>query len=119
MEWMGYRLLSMHSFPDHYASVKSNCAQPPSPPGNCGAFAYLVSPGGGSISKFCTSRVGWAQLYLTDVLMFRKECLHIPSWETAIRQDLAYIFALKHVNHKETVCAEILLNFVVHEWLFM
>ena len=34
-------------------------------------------------------------------------------------QDLAYIFALKHVNHKETVCAEILLNFVVHEWLFM
>ena len=78
MEWMGYRLLSMHSFPDHYASVKSNCAQPPSPPGNCGAFAYLVSPGGGSISKFCIPRVGWTQLDLTDALMLRKECLHIP-----------------------------------------
>ena len=78
MKRMGYRLLSMHPFPDHYASVKSNCAQPPSPPGNCGAFAYLVSPGGGSISKFCIPRVGWAQLDLTDALMFRKECLHIP-----------------------------------------
>ena len=77
MEWMGYGLLSMHPFPDHYASVKSNyCAQPPPPPpGNCGAFAYLVSPGGGSISKFYTPKVGWAQLDLTDALMFfGKEC---------------------------------------------
>ena len=28
---------------------------PSSPPGNCGAFARLVSPGGGGIWKFCTA----------------------------------------------------------------
>ena len=30
-----------------YASVNSSCAHPP--PGNCGAFACLVSPGGGAL----------------------------------------------------------------------
>ena len=41
-----------------YASVNSSCAQPPSPPppGYCGAFARLVSPGGWGIYKFCTVR---------------------------------------------------------------
>ena len=34
-----------------YASVNSNCALPPSPPGNCGAFARLVSPGGGALAN--------------------------------------------------------------------
>ena len=79
MEWMGYGLLSMHPFPDHYESVKSNCAQPPSSPGQLRGICYLVSPGGGSISKFCTPRVGLAKLDLTDALMFGKECLHIPT----------------------------------------
>ena len=32
-----------------YASVNSSCAHPP--PGNCGAFACLVSPGGGALAK--------------------------------------------------------------------
>ena len=81
MEWMGYGLLSMHPFPNHYASVKSNnyCAQPPLlPRATQRGIWYLVSPGGGSISKFCTPRVGWVQLALTDALMFGKECLHVP-----------------------------------------
>ena len=35
------------------ASVKSNCAQPPPPSlGHCGAFAYLVSLGSGSLGNF-------------------------------------------------------------------
>jgi len=35
-----------------YASVKSSCAQHPPlpPPGYCGAFARLVSPGGGNFA---------------------------------------------------------------------
>ena len=33
------------------ASVNSTCAQPP-PPGYCGVFARLVSPGGGAIANF-------------------------------------------------------------------
>ena len=32
------------------ASVNSTCAQPP--PGYCGAFARLVSPGGGAFANF-------------------------------------------------------------------
>ena len=32
------------------ASVNSTCAQLP-PPGNCGAFARLVSPGGGTFAN--------------------------------------------------------------------
>ena len=36
-----------------YASVNSTCAQPPLlPPGYCGAFACLVSPGGGAFANF-------------------------------------------------------------------
>jgi len=31
------------------ASVTSSCAHPP--PGNCGAFACLVSPGGGALAN--------------------------------------------------------------------
>ena len=34
-----------------YASVNSTCAQAP-PPGYCGAFARLVSPGGGAFANF-------------------------------------------------------------------
>ena len=35
------------------ASVNSTCAQPPHPsPGYCGAFACLVSPGGGAFANF-------------------------------------------------------------------
>ena len=33
------------------ASVNSNCALPPPPPGNCGVFARLVSPGGGALAN--------------------------------------------------------------------
>ena len=33
------------------ASVNSTCAQRPPPPGNCGAFARLVSPGGGAFAN--------------------------------------------------------------------
>ena len=33
-----------------YASVNSNCALP-LPPGNCGAFARLVSPGDGALAN--------------------------------------------------------------------
>ena len=33
------------------ASVNSTCAHPP-PPGYCGAFARLVSPGGGAFANF-------------------------------------------------------------------
>ena len=33
-----------------YASVNSSCAHPPHP-GNCGAFACLVSPGGGALAN--------------------------------------------------------------------
>ena len=33
-----------------YASVNSSCAHPP-PTGNCGAFACLVSPGGGALAN--------------------------------------------------------------------
>ena len=36
----------------YYASVNSTCAQPPSPPGYCGAFARLVSPEGGAFANF-------------------------------------------------------------------
>ena len=32
-------------------SVNSSCARPP-PPGYCGAFARLVSPGGGAFANF-------------------------------------------------------------------
>ena len=35
-----------------YASVNSSCAQPPPPPGYCGAFAGLVSSGGGAFANF-------------------------------------------------------------------
>ena len=35
-----------------YASVNSTCAQPPPPPGYCGAFTRLVSPGGGAFANF-------------------------------------------------------------------
>ena len=40
-----------------YASVNSTCAQrpPPPPPGYCGAFARLISPGGGVFAKFALS----------------------------------------------------------------
>ena len=41
------------------ASVNSTCAQPPpppSPPGYCGPFAGLVSPGGAAFAKFFTAR---------------------------------------------------------------
>ena len=38
-----------------YASVNSSCAQSP-PPGYCGAFARLVSPGGGAFAKFVLPR---------------------------------------------------------------
>ena len=36
------------------ASVNSTCAQPPPPPpaGYCAAFAFLVSPGGGTFANF-------------------------------------------------------------------
>ena len=35
------------------ASVNSSCAHPPTPPppGNCGAFACLASPGGGALAN--------------------------------------------------------------------
>ena len=33
------------------ASVNSSCALLPTPPGNCGAFARLVSPGGGALAN--------------------------------------------------------------------
>ena len=36
------------------ASVNSSCAHPP-PPGNCGAFACLVSPGGGALANLARS----------------------------------------------------------------
>ena len=40
-----------------YASVNSTCAQrPPQPPGYCGAFARLVSPGGGEFANFALPR---------------------------------------------------------------
>ena len=32
-----------------YAPVNSSCAHPP-PPGNCGAFARIVSPGGRALA---------------------------------------------------------------------
>ena len=38
------------------ASVNSTCVQPP-PPGNCGAFAPLVSPGGGAFANFCNGHL--------------------------------------------------------------
>ena len=34
-----------------YISVNSSCAQP-LPPGYCGAFSLLVSPGGGAFANF-------------------------------------------------------------------
>ena len=34
------------------ASVNSTCSQLPPPPGNCGAFARLVSPGGEAFANF-------------------------------------------------------------------
>ena len=39
-----------------YASVNSSCAQPP--PGHRGAFARLVSPGGGAFAKFALPGAG-------------------------------------------------------------
>ena len=45
------RTLVTRSLDISYASVKSNCAQRP-PAGHCGAFAYLVSPGGGALANF-------------------------------------------------------------------
>ena len=35
---------------EHNASVNSSCSHPPSL-GNCGAFAHLVSPGGGALAN--------------------------------------------------------------------
>ena len=44
------------------ASVNSCSAHPPPPPGNCGAFACLVSPGGGALANL--ARPGdWAFAY--------------------------------------------------------
>ena len=40
-----------------YASVNSSCTQ--HPPGYCGAFARLVSPGGGASANFVLPG-GWA-----------------------------------------------------------
>ena len=34
------------------AAVNSSCAQPPPPSGYCGAFARLVTPGGGAFENF-------------------------------------------------------------------
>ena len=39
------------------ASVNSSCAQPP-PPGYCGAFARLFSPGGGAFANFALPGAG-------------------------------------------------------------
>ena len=44
--------LSEHSRLFTYASVNSTCAQPPPPPGYCGAFLRLVNPGGGAFAAF-------------------------------------------------------------------
>ena len=43
-------LLALIRFLVSYASVNSTCAQ--APPGYCGAFARLVSPGGGAFANF-------------------------------------------------------------------
>ena len=44
--------LRLCSFRFVFASVNSTCAQAPPPPGYCGAFARLVSPGGGAFANF-------------------------------------------------------------------
>ena len=41
--------------PEHNASVNSSCTHPPSL-GNCGAFAHLVSPGGGALANLAWLR---------------------------------------------------------------
>ena len=46
---------SLRKLPSN-ASVNSNCALPPSPPGNCRAFARLVSPGGGALANLARPR---------------------------------------------------------------
>ena len=43
-----YRV-ALHSWHATYASVNFTCAQPP---GYCGVFAHLVSPGGGAFANF-------------------------------------------------------------------
>ena len=45
------------------ASVNSSCAHPP-PPGNCGAFACLVSPGGGALANL--ARPGGRAFVVSD-----------------------------------------------------
>ena len=54
------KVVTLHTSPQlraRYASVNSSCAHPP-PPGNCGAFACLVSPGGGALANLAWPGVG-------------------------------------------------------------
>ena len=44
-----YLVLTLVLFTERYASVNSSCAQPPPPPGYCGALAHLFSPGVGHL----------------------------------------------------------------------
>ena len=46
----------------NYTSVISSSAHPLPPPGNSGAFAYVVSPGGGALA-ILSRPVGWAFAY--------------------------------------------------------
>ena len=39
-----------------HQSIPATPSPPPSPPGNCGAFACLVSPGGGASANFALLR---------------------------------------------------------------
>ena len=48
--FLSHRPEEMKSNEPFYASVNSSCALSPSP-GNCGAFARLVSPGGGALAN--------------------------------------------------------------------
>ena len=61
--WLPVSLLPTFSTPPHfyfavyrYLCISQFHLRPAPPPGYCGAFARLVSPGGWGICKFCTAR---------------------------------------------------------------
>ena len=70
------RLQNVHFCFNCYASINSSDAHPP-PPGNRGAFAQVVSPGGGALANFIAARglgisIPWGDPRAFDTMCFRR-----------------------------------------------
>ena len=69
-----------------HQSVKSDCAQPPPPsPGHCGAFAYLVGLGSGSLGNFkWPGDRAFAYSGATPALLTRSGFVSLLTWRSLL-----------------------------------